>query len=581
MTYLLKPYDDALQEILEYGVKKENRTGVDTLAVFGMQKRYRIHRLNVNNTDKKYLALLDDVIKNGHLKPNRTGVKAYSVFGRMLKFDLSEGFPLLTTKKVHFKSIVHELLWFLRGESNISYLKDNGVSIWDEWADEKGNLGPVYGVQWRKWTSVSLQTPRVFDTEQPIITKSIEDVNPDYSTNKSGLVGRTLKNKYGKYVIIREYTKPDLKKPHHNNRFVDVQFTETGYVAHLISVSNAKKGVIKDRLSPTFAGVGCLGDLCAWDDPNHSILYSTWRSMLQRCYNQNTNEYEHYGGKGVFVDNRWLTYSNFAKDAQQLEAWWLKKEFPSEYSLDKDFYVSNKYSLETCIWSNVYEQNINRDQTTLFSMESPDGEVRIMFGVGNSCKRYGLTYTSVMNCLDGKCQQHKGYKFNRIRIDGLTPRLRCIDQIKSVIANIKNNSESRRLMVSAWNPVDIPHMAIPPCHYAYSFSVHDNKLSCCFHMRSCDVFLGLPFNIASYALLTHMVAKICNLGVGELVWDGTDVHLYENHIEQAKLQMLRQPYDLPKLQLDETIKDIDAFRGHHITLRDYKHHSGIKAPIAV
>jgi thymidylate synthase len=263
---------------------------------------------------KQYLDLLNDILENGVKKDDRTGTGTLSVFGRQLRFDLQKGFPLLTTKKLHIRSIIHELLWFLSGDTNIKYLQENGVTIWDEWADENGDLGPVYGAQWRSW-------------------------------------------------------------------------------------------------------------------------------------------------KGA---------------------------------------------------------------------------------------------------------------------DGQT-----IDQISEVIEQIKTNPNSRRLLVNAWNVAEIDKMKLPPCHYAFQFYVVDGKLSCMWQQRSVDTFLGLPFNIASYALLTHMIAQQCDLEVGELIFTGGDVHLYLNHIEQAKLQLTREPRPLPKLVIKRKPDSIFDYKFEDFEIVDYHPHPHIKAPVAV
>lgn len=296
------------------------------------------------NFEKQYLALLGDLLKNGRSKSDRTGVGTKSLFGATIRHDLSQGFPLITTKKVHFKSVAHELLWFLSGSTNTSYLKKNNVSIWDEWADEQGELGRVYGAQWRSW-----RVARFLEGEE-------------------------------KYI-------GNFKTPH-------------------------GKLSCKDS----------VGEIPYW-----------------------------------------------------------------------------------------YE----------------------------------------------------------------------IDQISDVIEEIKYNPNSRRLLVSAWNVSDIPSMALPPCHYAFQFEVCDGKLSCMFQMRSVDTLLGLPFNMASYALLTHMVAQVCDLAVGDLIWVGADVHLYNNHVEQAKEQLSRTPLDMPTIKLNHNIKNIFEFKFEDITLKNYNAHPPIKALVAV
>lgn len=254
------------------------------------------------------------VAERGHRKDDRTGTGTLSVFGWQMRFDLAEGFPLLTTKKLHTRSIIHELLWFLRGDTNIQYLKDNKVSIWDEWADENGELGPVYGKQWRRW-------------------------------------------------------------------------------------------------------------------------------------------------------------------------------------------------------------------------ETPDG--------------------------------------------------RSIDQIAQLIEALKKNPDSRRHIVSAWNPSEVDRMALPPCHALFQFYVAGGKLSCQLYQRSADIFLGVPFNIASYALLTMMVAQVCGYELGDFVWTGGDCHLYVNHLEQTQLQLSREPRKLPTMRINPDVKSIFDFRIEDFTLEGYDPHPHISAPVAV
>jgi thymidylate synthase len=263
---------------------------------------------------QQYLNLLQHILDNGVAKSDRTGTGTISTFGYQMRFDLADGFPLVTTKKLHLKSIIHELLWFLRGETNIKYLSENGVRIWDEWADERGELGPVYGKQWRSWTGA-----------------------------------------------------------------------------------------------------------------------------------------------------------------------------------------------------------------------------------------------------DGK----------------------TIDQISDVVAQIKKDPNSRRLMVSAWNVADLPDMKLMPCHALFQFYVAEGKLSCQLYQRSADVFLGVPFNIASYALLTLMMAQVCDLQPGDFIHSFGDVHIYNNHLEQVQLQLSRQPLPLPTMKLNAAVKNIFDFRFEDFSLENYQFHPAIKAPVAV
>lgn len=263
---------------------------------------------------KQYLDLMQRIKDEGTRKADRTGTGTLSIFGHQMRFDLNQGFPLVTTKKLHLRSIIHELLWFLSGDTNIQYLKDNGVRIWDEWADEHGDLGPVYGQQWRQW-------------------------------------------------------------------------------------------------------------------------------------------------------------------------------------------------------------------------RTPDGDT--------------------------------------------------IDQISQVMHTLKTNPNSRRMLVVAYNPADVDQMALPPCHSLFQFYVADGRLSCQLYQRSCDVFLGLPFNIASYALLTHMVAQQAGLEVGDFVWSGGDVHLYLNHLEQTDLQLSREPYPLPRLRLARKPASLFDYRFDDFEILDYQSHPHIKAEVSV
>ena len=292
----------------------------------------------------QYLDLLRHVLEHGKPKADRTGTGTYSVFGAQTRFDLRNNFPLLTTKKVHLRSIIYELLWFLSADSDTRYLRENKVTIWDEWADETyvKNLGPVYGKQWREWTGYSMRR-----------------IDPD--ANQIPL-------------NLGEFKKPVGRREH----------------------------------------------------SDHGI-----------------------------------------------------------------------------------------------------------------------------------------------------------DQIANVIAEIKKNPDSRRLIVSAWNVVDIEKMALAPCHCLFQFYVSDGELSCQLYQRSADIFLGVPFNIASYALLTLMVAQVCGLKPGDFVHTFGDLHLYSNHVEQAKLQLSREPRPLPRMKLNPAVKNIDHFKFEDFELVNYDPHPAIKAPIAV
>lgn len=449
-----------------------------------------------------YHNLMRYVLEHGVDKSDRTGVGTRSIFGYQMRFDLAQGFPLVTTKRVHWKSVVHELLWFLRGETNNTYLEEAGVSIWREWAAPDGALGPIYGKQWRRWEAVEFVVPRVF--EAPKVSP-----NPELVAGVGYATGRR---------------------------------TESPWTAH---------------------------------------LYSIWCEMLHRCYNPSRKHYADEGGRGVFVDSRWHSFENFVSDALKLPNGLLKYEYPDDYELDKDYYASNKYGPDTCIWLTRKEQNINTRQARAVRATRADGEEVVFMDVAGFCRDHDLDESSVYGCLRGERGEHKGWRFEAVASEGLLPRVRLIDQIKEVVAGIKHNPDSRRLVVSAWNVADLPRMALAPCHTLFQFYVAGGKLSCQLYQRSADIFLGVPFNIASYALLTLMMAQVTGLEPGEFVHTLGDAHLYKNHLEAARLQLTREPRPLPTVRLNPEVRDLFAFRYEDIALEGYDPHPPIRAPVAV
>lgn len=458
-------------------------------------------QLDYDHPEYQYLDLLSDVLENGVYREGRNG-GTYGVFGRQIRFDLNRGFPLLTTKKVHWKSVAVELFWFLRGDTNIKYLHDNGVTIWSEWADNsRGWLGPVYGKQWRRIEKISWVTPKIFQI-------------PDIELN--------------------------------NNKV---------------------------------AGVGTGGEFRSIDEK----LYSIWNGMLHRCYDtKKESEVKYYKNNNIFVDERWHHFPNFVDDVKKLEGWELKKAFWEDYSLDKDFYMSNKYGPETCKWACKTSQNINTSRASngIIQITRPDGVVFITMNAKEFARDYGLDFSHVYKCIEsGKL--YDGFKFERIyhSDSNYYPRVTYIDQIKNVIASLKNDPNSRRHIISSWNPDELGQMALPPCHCLFQFFVENGRLSCQLYQRSADIFLGVPFNIASYALLTHLIAREADLEVGEFVHTFGDLHLYENHVEQAKLQMERTPLSMPQIDI-ATDKGIFELEFKDINLIDYNSHPAIKAEVS-
>lgn len=452
---------------------------------------------------RQYQALLREILDHGILKTDRTGTGTRSIFGPQLRFNLAEGFPLVTTKKVHLKSIVHELLWFLRGDTNNTPLEKEGVKIWREWARADGSLGPVYGKQWRRWEQVELVAPRQFEAPPTPL--------------QSGLI----------------------------------------------------------------AGVGTNSLPESRETPALAQLYATWNEMLHRCYDVHKKSYAEYGGRGIFVDARWHEFATFVADAYQLPNGLLKQAFPADYELDKDYYATNKYGPDTCLWLTRKEQNLNTRRGRAVKATAPWGDSVVIMDVAGLCQDHDLDESTVYKCLRGDRAAHKGWQFEALETNGLLPRLRLHDQIRQAVAEIRLRPDSRRIIVSAWNVADLPRMRLQPCHALFQFYVADGRLSCQLYQRSADVFLGVPFNIASYALLTLMVAQVTGLQPGEFIWTGGDTHLYSNHLDQARQQLERAPRPLPTMRLNPAVTDIFGFQYEDFQLGNYEPWPAIKAPVAV
>lgn len=554
--------------------------------------------------DDQYLDILRSLLHEGVHKGDRTGTGMLEVFGApQMQFDLNTGrFPLLTSKKMFTKGIIVELLWFLNGDTNIKYLNDHGVHIWDQWADENGDLGPVYGAQWRRWTSIKMVDPRWIEPLDPEIQVRF-DGEPEVS-------GETFDTNFGECQVLREYRVPRSGGGDATRVAVDVRFTKTGYVKRGATKKALREGQVRDPYFPKFLGVAAQGDLSAFPQETVDLLRETWKGMIKRCYDPNHLAYENYGGRGVFVHPRWLVLEHFLEDASSLSGWLLKKEWPSDYTLDKDYYASNCYSKETCIWASKEEQDLNTRNQSLFLATDPKGSEILCVGIGPLCRRFGLKSICVRNCLEGKQDTHHGWKFRWVAAPlGKVPRIRVFDQIREAVAQIKNTPDSRRIIVNAWNRSDLEETALPPCHMTMQLCVQPlnefrrkrwarhmgwdgatdldewgapkSELHLKLYQRSADWFLGVPFNIASYSMLTMMLAQVCGLAPGRFIHTFGSAHLYDNHVDQAREQLSRRPYPSPVLRLNPEVKAIDSFSLEDFKFEDYKHHPTIKAPIAV
>ncbi len=529
---------------------------------------------------KQYLDLLKDVKENGVNKGDRTGTGTRSVFGRQIRFDLAEGFPLVTTKKMFTRGAIEELLWFLRGSVDVQELQDKNVNFWDSWQREDGTIGEGYGKQFCNIKFIKEVVPRTFRKE-PITYPSWEEIQPLYDTDtgKTAIkVGQEFTSQFDTWRVIEE-TKNNTGRAAWTAQSLSNGFTKE------VSYNSIQANTAKNPFLPTVEGVGYYGNSkSTWN--YYTTLVNCWRDMLKRCYNGNNKGYPAYGGKGIFVCERWLNFENFYKDCQNLPQWSLKLELPGEYSLDKDILAgSNCYHPEVCMWADREEQAMNASTNRYFSCKDREGEAHYFSSLGELKREYDINLSHGDKCLKGTIKTAKGFNSFEYLVpkeEGNILRYRKINQLKRLIADIKHTPDSRRLIISLWNAHDIDYMQLPCCHgNMIQFYVVDGKLSCHVYQRSGDLLLGVPVNIASYALLTMMVAQVCDLEVGEFIHTFGDLHIYNNHMDQVDLQLTREPEVLPTMVIDPNIKDIDKFTIDDFYLVNYKYHPAIKAPVAI
>lgn len=530
----------------------------------------------------EYHKLLKQVLDNGVYKMDRTGTGTISVFGTQNRYNLQNGFPVVTTKEMFIKGAIGELLWFIEGNTNAKYLQEKyGVKFWNAWANtENGELGPLYGKQLRNIEHSYWVEPKLrIQTSEELATTTTFDKNilVDYSSGSSVYLGKTINTREcGLCTVIKEISKPSGRSQ------FDVKFHDTGYVRR-VEYAAVQTDTIKDPYFRSVFGVGYYGEF--EEDAHTTILKTTWREMLRRCYNTESESYKSYGAKGIHVHYDWLCFANFNIDARKLTNWHCRLEYGSEYELDKDVrYAANYYSKETCMWASKLEQGYNTSTNRPFKGLNPAGEEIFFKSVCEAKRKYDLNISAVHRCLNGELKTHHEWTaFEYVTEEGKVCRTRVIDQLKEVIAEIKHNPTSRRLVISLYNPHEVDKMNLPPCHgNMIQFFVDDeNRLSLQMYQRSGDLFLGVPVNITSYALLLSMVAQVTGLKPYEFIHTIGDAHLYINHIEQAKLQLSRDPLELPSLELNPNIKDIFDFKYEDFKLINYNHYPKIAAEIAV
>jgi thymidylate synthase len=482
-----------------------------------------------------YLELLARVRRDGRRRPTRarllsTGehVDALTVFGAQARYDLAAGFPLLTTKRVPFRAVAHELFWFLQGSTNIGYLKDNGVTIWDEW------------------------------------------IKPDFQ------VGGPSDERPLTWIPVRD-------RPH----------------------TPAPQGGIPSTGGLDFSK-GTVGDK----------LRGTWRKMMGRCYDPDHHRYHLYGARGASVDVRWHDPATFIADVQKLPNWEHKLRSWNEYEIDKDYYGARCYAPETSVWLHTAENNYYTSAAAPFEVKKPGGPTRTFLTLSHGETELDISRSTLHRLL--ACEQRpetlkgdnakaRDWEFSKIepRV-GHVLRMAFsrgelgpvygkqwrnfggVDQVANLVRDIAlvradpAASAGRRLIVSAWNPVDVPDMALPPCHTLFQMDVDGDRLHCQMYQRSADLFLGVPFNIASYALLTHLVARAAGLVPGEFIHSIGNAHIYVNHLDAVDSQLARTPGPLPVLRFrDGAPTDLFALTADDCEVLGYAPQGGLRGEVAV
>jgi thymidylate synthase len=575
----------------------------------------------MNNLDKQYIDLLQDILDNGYQKGDRTGTGTISVFGRQIRHKMSDGFPLITTKKMYWKGIVTELLYFLRGETSIEYLVENNCNIWNgdlskhhnvdvndykELSKLDSNLyegGAIYPHQWRNFGSNDYNRKRItipfktsFKKEEPNLNSINDEINKVYSTLD-----------YGSYKILDLFKQGERNETHYKIQFID---------------TNTIKIIRKDKLGTNVSdpyrasknGVACMGDYKKYSDLNIDKLKNVWNGMISRCYNTSNDNYPYYGGKGVYVENRWLCFEYFLSDVDKIKNWNNKLNNWDEYNLDKDVYGDGFiYSLETCCWLSKSDNTKKSKENYKYVITNGIEEYSFTNHVDFICKMDIKNQGNFASMLRGERNICDGWSIvNKEKItDG-------IDQISELIYTLKTNPDSRRMLVTAWNPSQLHDLCLPACHFGFQvytreLSMEERQRLCAvftedsygidgelrspitidwektpkraislmWNQRSVDTGLGLSFNIGSYSLLLMMIAKQVNMVPDEVIGNLGDVHLYLNHIEPIKEQLNREPYPLPTVKIsDRIVNDISEYNLDDITLENYQSHPPIKMPLS-
>lgn len=428
---------------------------------------------------KDYLDLLRKITMEGEYKEDRTGTGTRSIFGHQIRFDLSKTFPLVTTKKTHLRSIIEELIWFLKGDTNITYLKKQKVRIWDEWANPNNDLGPVYSAMWRRWPVQSTAGILLSARHGPEKGSVLIPVGEKLNLLESKYEGKySVNNENGDnpFTIIEELGYLNGKE-----RSYLIQFTDSGITQvvaeHRLKNKSVRKG---NPYDVTTFGVGCVGS------PGRSFsrrFYDIWYNMLSRCYSEKNPKYEHYGGAGVYVSPRWLCFETFLMDLSSLPYYeeWVRE--PWNYNLDKDYYGSNCYDVSTCVFLHK-THNQALPHSIPYQVTTPEGQILFFESTRDLCSGLGVSEETLRAHELGHYSPGKlcGLCIERYQGDKLVRKRIVVDQIAELIKALHNNPKSRRHIVVSWNPALLPDesvdpitnatngkQALPPCHTLFQF----------------------------------------------------------------------------------------------------------------
>lgn len=479
-----------------------------------------------------YKELVKTVLDRGTLVENRTGINALTIPSFMLTHDMEDGFPLTTLRRCPYKSMAVELEGFINGITDKRWFQERGCSFWNWWSNpedldqfinqkdyqiENPDLGPLgYSHGWRNFNGHHKPIPFIFTDLDKTITL-------EYNDDPNNLVGLEVNSKYGKYTVVSY----DGINNNHIKEY-SVKFQNTGYIAKKVAANTIKQNKsIKDPYFPSVAKVACMGEYSQGDLSNKELddLKNQWRGMINRCYNKNNSAYPNYGDKGVYVANSWLIFARFIEDIQNIPGWNEKRKNWKTYQLDKDISKSKKYGPKTCQW---VTRQTNTNHTSL---------------------NY---YT----------ENEK------------------IDQFSQIINKLKSDPSDRRMLCSAWNPIQNPKAALPPCHVLFKIQHINGTLHLTWYQRSTDIILGTPSNLPSYALLLMLICKEVGMTPGTVTGFLNDCHIYENHLDGAKELVTRDEYAFPQLEITN-FTGIYEWTAKDIELTNYKYHPKIKFDVAV